>query len=47
MCHKLTRAVQQTRSTRCNDLFDNFVGAREHGWPQLDAERPGGFEVDD
>jgi hypothetical protein len=36
--------------TRCSKKappFDHLVGAREHGWGQLEAERPRGLEVDD
>jgi hypothetical protein len=41
-CHKQTPAVQQTAS-----LFDDLIGAGEQLWRHCEAERFGGFQIDD
>src|SRR5262249_36954148 len=43
-----TSALCQKRTARRNtSLFDHFVGAGEERWGNFDAERAGGYQVND
>src|ERR1700730_1592810 len=46
-CQLRTPALQQQRWTGCNDLLDNLVGAGEQRRRHVDAERLGGYKIDD
>jgi len=41
-CGEIRRAVRRNTS-----LFDHFVGAGEERWGNFDAERAGGYQVND
>src|SRR5215468_11072256 len=42
LCQQRTHAAQQTQQ-----LFNHVVGASEHQWRHVEAQRLGGFEIDD